>query len=701
MSKTQRMEEKVTIHYEKGLHVRVAATIVQKADRLQNEYNVLYSVHREGLHNVPLTSILLVTALKVKKGEEIYLVTEGEHAEEASKEMKQFLEGDFNISQSELNQVDNLLQDNVITAENVYSNIESGLLVVDNQHTIIIYNTEAEHLFGIPAREVLGRKVTEVFPDSRLPEVVDTKEPILGYTREIGKSTIVVNTTPIIENDEIKGAISTFEDVSRLVQISWEFEEVKELKERYLQILEAVQDGICVFDREGTVTYINGSYNEITGENISEGDNIHEISPNGSRMRVLEKGQKIMGEISQKKNGKSVVANIVPIIVNQQITGGISVVKNLSEIEELIDRISHLSAKTEYLEEELHRRKKLNPAFNRMVGVSNKLYDAMKLAAKTADNNFNVLIRGESGTGKELIAEAIHYSSERATQPFIRVNCAAIPENLLESEMFGHVKGAYTGAIKTKIGKFELADKGTIFLDEIGELDKSMQAKMLRVIQKKEFQRVGDDRTITVDARIIAATNRNLEELVENGEFREDLYYRLNVIPIWLPPLRERREDIPVLSEYFLNKIAEELGCEPKQLSGEAMDALIHYSWPGNIRELENVMERINILADGREVQKEDLPHYISENYHTAVNDEVPTEAVTENGLYDAGLSLGKTSAEEIVTGNDEIMPWEYYEREIIRKALKKYGSYNAAGKALGLTHKTVAAKARKYHIEE
>ena len=701
MSKTQRIEEKVTIHYEKGLHVRVAATIVQKADRLQNEYNVLYSVHREGLHNVPLTSILLVTALKVKKGEEIYLVTEGEQAEEASKEMKQFLEGDFNISPSELNQVDNLLQDNVITAENVYSNIESGLLVVDNQHTIIIYNTEAEHLFGIPAREVLGRKVTEVFPDSRLPEVVDTKEPILGYTREIGKSTIVVNTTPIIENDEIKGAISTFEDVSRLVQISWEFEEVKELKERYLQILEAVQDGICVFDREGTVTYINGSYNEITGENISEGDNIHEISPNGSRMRVLEKGQKIMGEISQKKNGKSVVANIVPIIVNQQITGGISVVKNLSEIEELIDRISHLSAKTEYLEEELHRRKKLNPAFNRIVGVSNKLYDAMKLAAKTADNNFNVLIRGESGTGKELIAEAIHYSSERATQPFIRVNCAAIPENLLESEMFGHVKGAYTGAIKTKIGKFELADKGTIFLDEIGELDKSMQAKMLRVIQKKEFQRVGDDRTITVDARIIAATNRNLEELVENGEFREDLYYRLNVIPIWLPPLRERREDIPVLSEYFLNKIAEELGCEPKKLSGEAMDALIHYSWPGNIRELENVMERINILADGREVQKEDLPHYISENYHTAVNDEVPSEAVTENGLYDVGLSLGKTSAEEIVTGNDEIMPWEYYEREIIRKALKKYGSYNAAGKALGLTHKTVAAKARKYHIEE
>lgn len=704
MEKKQKIKEKVKIRYERGLHVRVAAMIVQKADQLQSRYGVVFHICREGLNNVPLTSILLVTALKIKQNQEIYLITEGDRVEEASREMKQFLESDFDISPSEMKQVDNLLQENAITAENVYSNIESGLIVIDSQYTIIVYNKEAEKLFGLSENEVLGQKINEVFPDSKLPEVVDTKQPILGYTKTVGKATIVVNTTPIIENEEIKGAISTFEDVSKLTQITWEFEEVKELKERYLQILEAVQDGICVFDKDANITYVNRSYNEITGEKVKEGDNIYDISPDGNRIKVLEKGQKIMGAICPKKNGNSVVANIVPIIVNQQIVGGISVVKNLSEVQELVERISQLSAKTKYLEEELNRRQKLNPAFNRIVGISSKLYDAMKLAAKTADNNFNVLIRGESGTGKELIAEAIHYSSERASQPFIRVNCAAIPENLLESEMFGHVKGAYTGAIKTKIGKFELADKGTIFLDEIGELDKSMQAKMLRVIQKKEFQRVGDDRTITVDARIIAATNRNLEELVESGDFREDLYYRLNVIPIWLPPLRERKEDIPVLSEHFLNKIAEELVCEPKHLSNEAMQALVNYSWPGNIRELENVMERINILADGKEVMKEDLPHYISENYHAEVvlesEQNGQTSATVENGLYEANLAKEKEGAGNLIPEDEEIMPWEFYEREIIRKALKKYGSFNAAGKALGLTHKTVAAKARKYHLE-
>lgn len=688
MSEKKKMEEPVIIRYEKGLHVRVAAMIVQRADKLQQKYHVNFLVKREGLHEVPLTSLLLVTSLKVKMNDEIILITQGEEIEQASAEMKQFLESDFSITSTEINQMDTLLQDNIITAESIYSNIESGLVVVDLQNVIIIYNKEAEKLFGKPAAEVLGKHVEEVIPESRLPEVIRTEQPILGYTRTIGKATVVMNSTPIIENGKLRGAISTFEDISKLMEITWEFEEVKELKEKYYQILEAVQDGICVFDQKGIVTYCNRAYRDIAGEEITEGVDIHKISPDGNRVKVLEKGQKIMGAISHKKNGRSIVANIVPIIVNQQIMGGISVVKNLSEIQELVDRISHLSARTEYLEEELNRRQKLNPAFNRIVGISSKLYDAMRLASKTADNNFNVLIRGESGTGKELIAEAIHYSSERANHAFVRVNCAAIPENLLESELFGHVKGAYTGAIKTRVGKFELADKGTIFLDEIGELDKSMQAKMLRVIQKKEFQRVGDDKTITVDARIIAATNRNLEEMVEQGDFREDLYYRLNVIPIWLPPLRERKEDIPVLAEHFLDKIAEEMHSEPKRIAPEAMEALMNYSWPGNIRELENVMERINILADGQEIYPTDLPHYINENY-SARAEEIQQETKPE--------PKQEERQEEEPQG---MKTWEEYEKEIIAQALKEYGSYNAAGKALGLTHKTVAAKARKYGLD-
>ncbi len=688
MEKTQTTEVPVTIQYERGIHVRVAAMIVQKADKLQRKYGVRFFVHREGLNKVPLTSIMLVMSLKVKANDKLVLIAKGDQTESACEEMKQFLESDFRITQTDINQMDNLLQENVITAENVYSSIESGLIVVDLQKTVIVYNKEAERIFQKAAKEVLGKSIEEAIPDSRLPKVVRTKEPILGYTRTIGKTTIVINSTPIIENGELRGAISTFEDISKLMEITWEFEEVKELKEKYYQILEAVQDGICVFDGKGIVTYSNRAYREITGEEVTEGADIHLISPNGNRMKVLEKGQKIMGAITQKKNGRSVVANVVPIIVNQQIVGGISVIRNLSEIQELVDRITQLSAKTEYLKEELNRRQKLNPAFNRIVGVSNKLYDAMRLASKTADNNFNVLILGESGTGKELLAEAIHYSSERANHAFVRVNCAAIPENLLESELFGHVKGAYTGAIKTRVGKFELADKGTIFLDEIGELDKAMQAKMLRVIQKKEFQRVGDDKTITVDARIVAATNRNLEELVERGEFREDLYYRLNVIPICLPPLRERKEDIPVLAEHFLDKIAEELNSEPKRILPETMEALMNYSWPGNVRELENVMERINILADGTDVHPTDLPHYIQENYLGDAIKE-PKEALQK-----------ETVAKQKQEDTEELKTWEEYEKEIISKALKQYGSFNAAGKALGLTHKTVAAKARKYGLE-
>lgn len=706
-----RTEAVVKIRSEKGLHVRIAAMLVQKAERLRRKYHVNFHIRRKGFHDVPLTSLLLVTSMKIKKNEEIILITQGEQVEEAAAEMKGFLEGDFlendlNLNQAELSQVDTLLQEHVITAENIYSSIASGLVVTDKQETVIIYNREAEKLLGIPEREALGRRAEEVFGGSKMLRAILDKEPMTVYTQTIGTSTMVGNTRPILENGEIKGTITTLEDVSQLVRISWEFEEVKELKEKYYQILEAVQDGICVFDQKGIVTYVNGAWQDITGEQVQEGADILAFDDGGSAARVLEKGQKIMGTICQKKNGKNLVLNVVPIIVNQQIMGGISVVKSLSEVQELVERIHHLSAKTEYLEEELNRRNKLNPAFNRIVGISSKLYDAMQLAAKTADNNFNVLIRGESGTGKELIAEAIHYSSGRASHDFIRVNCAAIPENLLESEMFGHVKGAYTGAIKTKIGKFELAHKGTIFLDEIGELDKSMQAKMLRVIQKKEFQRVGDDRTIQVDARIIAATNRNLEELVEKGEFREDLYYRLNVIPIWLPPLRERREDIPVLAEHFLNKIAADLNREPKYLTPEAMEAILRYSWPGNIRELENVMERVNILADRAQVGRKDLPHYISENY-TGGSYEKHGFAYGNSGAENAAAGEGRISPQNSLSlpGDmgweaQELHPWEYYEKEIIRRALETYGSFNGAGKALGLTHKTVASKARKYQLE-
>lgn len=300
------------------------------------------------------------------------------------------------------------------------------------------------------------------------------------------------------------------------------------------------------------------------------------------------------------------------------------------------------------------------------------------MATKAAKSNATVLIRGESGTGKELVAEGIHYASERSSGPFVRVNCGAIPSALLESELFGHEKGAFTGALKRKLGKFELANHGTIFLDEIGELDKNMQVKLLRALQQKEFDRVGGETTIRVDVRIIAATNRPLEEMVREGTLRDDLYYRLNVIPLFLPPLRERVEDIPLLTEHFISKLSAEIGKNVKGITHLALDVLMAYRWPGNVRELENVIERVITLMEGDYIEVNHLPSYVR------------GESLIETVPSGAAVSFVEPGS---------VLTWEEYEKRIIANALEKCGSFNAAGKMLKLTHKTVAAKARKYGL--
>lgn len=280
---------------------------------------------------------------------------------------------------------------------------------------------------------------------------------------------------------------------------------------------------------------------------------------------------------------------------------------DLEQISFLLEKAQGLRAlkkKVRFLEEELKERLELEP----MVGRHPGMQEIFKTIGKIADKDVNVLIRGESGTGKELVARALHYSSIRIGFPFIAVNCAAIPKELLESEIFGHEKGAFTGAVATKIGKFEEADGGTLFLDEIGDMDLAMQSKLLRVIQEKSFRRLGGAVDRQVDVRLLAATNQNLEELMERGLFREDLFYRLNVVTIILPPLRERREDIPDLVEHFLQKFRRELGVKVNRISPEALGHLINYEWKGNVRELENVIKRAAVLATTDTILPEALP---------------------------------------------------------------------------------------------
>ncbi|MFN7270400.1 MAG: nif-specific transcriptional activator NifA [bacterium] len=310
--------------------------------------------------------------------------------------------------------------------------------------------------------------------------------------------------------------------------------------------------------------------------------------------------------------------------------------------------------------------------FRNIIGNGKEIRDVYEQISQVADSNTNVLIRGESGTGKELVAHAIHYNSPRSARPFIKVNCAALPESLIEAELFGHEKGAFTGAISAKKGRFEMAEGGTLFLDEIGDLSPAMQVKLLRVLQEREFERVGGMETIKVNVRLIAATNVDLERAVQDGRFRSDLYYRLNVFSIYLPPLRERKTDILLLAEHFLEKYAKQNSKQIKRISTSAIDMLMSYHWPGNVRELENVIERATLVCEGRVIHGYHLP---------------PTLQTAEGSD-----TVNKMSLDQAVAN---------FEKELIRDALKTArGNRARAARLLDTTERILGYKVGKYGID-
>ena len=313
-----------------------------------------------------------------------------------------------------------------------------------------------------------------------------------------------------------------------------------------------------------------------------------------------------------------------------------------------------------------------------LVGQSLRMVEVYKSVQKVSQSKATVLLRGESGTGKELIARAIHYSSPRADRPFIKLNCAALPEALLENELFGHEKGAFTGAGELRRGRFELADSGTLFLDEIGDMPITIQVKLLRVLQETNFERLGGDKTIEVDVRLIAATHRNLEAAMKEGAFREDLYWRLNVVPIFLPPLRERKGDIPLLIEHFLDRFNKE-NHKKVEISPEMINLMMDYDWPGNVRELENCIERLVILAENEMVAFDNIPETIRTYFKDMQAVTTPVVAKKPGSLSSRIASL---------------------EREQIIQALEKCGWVQArAARLLGLTPRQIAYKMAKYKI--
>jgi transcriptional regulator with GAF, ATPase, and Fis domain len=327
-----------------------------------------------------------------------------------------------------------------------------------------------------------------------------------------------------------------------------------------------------------------------------------------------------------------------------------------------------------------------------MVGQSACLAEVLRVLGKVAPTDSTVLVTGESGTGKELLVRALHANSRRAGKPFVPVNCGAIPRELLESELFGHEKGAFTSAVRTRQGRFELAEGGTIFLDEIGEMDLSLQVKILRALQEKEYERVGGDKTLKADVRIVAATNRDLEVEVASGRFREDLYYRLNVIPLHLPPLRERGQDILLLAEYFLNRFCRQKTRTTLTFTAEARNLVLCYPWPGNVRELENFMERLSILCENDVVGLADLPRKILD--HAGVAPPPPPPVLGEAGFrWPALADLAEKSM-----GLKEFL--DTLEEKLLIEALAKAsGVKNQAAELLGIKRTTLIEKLKKRNM--
>ena len=337
-------------------------------------------------------------------------------------------------------------------------------------------------------------------------------------------------------------------------------------------------------------------------------------------------------------------------------------------------RLHELSKEIVNLRENL----KKDYSFDNIISADGKMQDVFKLVSKVLNNDITVLIYGESGTGKELIARAIHYNGNRKEKPMVVVNCASIPRELLESELFGHEKGSFTGAHQRKLGKFEIANEGTIFLDEVGELEMLLQAKLLRVIQEKSFERVGGTETIKTDVRIISATNRDLKHAVEQKEFREDLYYRLNSFPIFIPPLRHRRGDILIIAHYFLDRTNLKLGKQIKGFTKKALKLIYDYSWPGNIREMENTIERCIIISESDMIDVEDLPLHIRNS--------------DGKGNYELSGSL---------FSDDTVIPFEKLKEEAIKHAIKiTNGNIVEAAKKLQLGRATIYRLMEKYNIE-
>ncbi|MDK2886237.1 MAG: hypothetical protein PWP54_795 [Thermosipho sp. (in: thermotogales)] len=553
----------------------------------------------------------------------------------------------------------------------VLESIVEGVIIVDKGARILYINKTAVRLLNLSG-DFIGKPVTEVIPNTRLHIVVRTGIPEIDEVQHVGENIIVTSRIPLKDkNDNIVGAVAVFRDITSVRKLAEEITNLHEIEARLKAIIDSTYDAISVADEYGNVVLVNKAYTELTGfkpeevigkpatVDIAEGESIH--------MTIAKTKKPIYNaRLKVGPSKKEVIVNAQPLFIKGKFSGSVAVVHDVSRILALTRELEEMRR--------MIRQVKAQYTFEDIIGDSEKMVVAKEQAKKVAKTPATVLLRGESGTGKELFAHAIHNESKRSDGPFISVNCAAIPENILELELFGYTEGAFLGAkSEGKIGLIEEADGGTLFLDEIGKMPISIQAKILRFIETKEFLPLGSTKVKKVDVRIIAATNMNLEELVKKEKFLADLYFRLNVFPIYLPPLREIKEDIPKLVNYLSRKIAQQFGRKVDAVSPVAIKYLMSYDWPGNVRELENVIGRaiINMNINETVLEKRHFPTLF-------------LEKTTESLRYEGSL---KSLIED-------------FERKIIENVLKENkGDRTKTAKKLGISLRTLYYKMQRYGL--
>ncbi len=609
--------------------------------------------------------------------------------------------GKADIIRGFLNKTELLLNRHSMLVEH----LQDAVLSVDLEHRVITYNQAAETLFGISRKEVIGNWLGAILPELNADFSLTIKQ---GEVRESKKillknAAVIGSFIPLREWGNITGAMAVLKDITSFEQVAKELETTKKLERTLQSALGLSYDGVLITNEQGIVTMVNAAFLELYGLEYESvvGRPAAVVAPELPIQQVLAAKERIEGEIRDIA-GKKCVITLHPIVQSGRSEGVIAklIFHRLDQWKDVFRRLEQLESELTYYRGELNRITKEN-AFDRIVSQNGQMNSVKKEAYLAAKGFSTILICGESGTGKELFAEAIHEASGR-TGKFIKVNCAAIPSELLEAEFFGYVEGAFTGARKGgKPGKFELADRGTLFLDEIGDMPPALQAKLLRVLQEQEFERIGDTKTRAVDVRIVAATNQNLRQLVKEGKFREDLYYRINVIQITIPPLRERLDDIPLLCEHFIKKLNQKMNKKVIGITPETLQLLQAHSWPGNVRELENVLERAMHLGSGSWIESRHLPQ---ELHSPSFSRSSKKEKRTEEMIQSPGLSKPESfeplqpSIQHTINHRDLLA---HVEKQVILQALEQAGGNRSlAAQKLGISRTALYQKLKKYKIQ-